>query len=66
MRESPVKSTTQIGRFYHVTFQNSGHERGKLPGCNLGMKLKCQIGVKNRLVYQSIATLAIKFATIGI
>ena len=63
MCESPVKSTTQIGRFYHV---NSGHERGKWPGCNLGMKLKCQIGVKNRLVYQSIATLAIKFAATGI
>ena len=51
--ESPLKSTNQVGRFYHMTFQNGGHDRGKWPGRSLGMKLKCQIaaiGVKNRPV----------------
>ena len=50
---SPPKSTNQVGRFYHMTFQNGGHDRGKWPGRSLGMKLKCQIaaiGVKNRPV----------------
>ena len=64
--ESPLKSTNQVGRFYHMTFQNGGHERGKWPGRSLGMKLKCQIaeiGVKNRPVspHQSMAKFARDF-----
>ena len=60
--ESPLKSTHQVGRFYHMTFQNGGHERGKWPGRSLGIKLKCQIaaiGVKNRPVcpHQSMSLL---------
>ena len=35
--ESPIKSTNYVGRFYHMAFQNGGHERGKWPGCNLNM-----------------------------
>ena len=65
--ESPPKSTNQVGRFYHMTFQNVGHDRGKWPGRRLGMKLKCQIaaiGVKNRPVcpHQSMAKFAAIFA----
>ena len=64
--ESPPRSTNQVGRFYHMTFQNGGHDRGKWPGRSLGMKLKCQIatvGVKNRPVcpHQSMAKLARDF-----
>ena len=35
--ELPIKSTNQVGRFYHMAFHNGGHERGKWPGCILGM-----------------------------
>ena len=34
--ESPVKSTNQVGRFYHMTFQNA-------PRWSPGTKLKCHI-----------------------
>ena len=44
--ESPVESTNQVGRFYHITFQNA-------PRWSPGTRLKCQIaaiGEKNHQV----------------
>ena len=53
--ESPPKSTNQVGRCYHMTFQNGGHDRGKWPGRSLGMRLKCQIAaiVKNQSIVKN-------------
>ena len=63
--ESPLKSTNEVRRFYHMTFQNVGHERGKWRGRSLGVKLKCQIAicVKNRPVrpHQSMGKFAHDF-----
>ena len=55
----PVKSTNQVGRFYHMTFQNAPHWRP-------GTRLKCQmtmIGEKNCQVclHQSVAKIAPDF-----
>ena len=66
--ESPVKLTNQVGRFYHITFQN-------VPRWSQGTRLKCHIaaigekkspgvsasiGGQNRLRF----SLSIKFAAI--
>ena len=57
--ESPAKSTTQVGRLYHMTFQNT-------PRWSPGTSLKCHIvviGEKNRQVcpHQSVAKIACDF-----
>ena len=59
--ESPVKSTNQVRRFYHMTSQNA-------PRWSPGTRFKCHIAAiseKNRQVcpHQSVA---IKFAAIGV
>ena len=62
----PSLPTNQVGRFYHMTFQNAGHERGKWPGRGLGMKLNCQIAAIAKKIaqrpHQSMAKLARVFA----
>ena len=58
--KSPVKSTIQVGRFYHMTFQ-------KAPRWSPGTRLKCHIVAidrrKNRQVcpHQSVAKIASDF-----
>ena len=57
--ESPAKSTNQVGRLYHMTFQNT-------PRWSPGTSLKCHIvviGEKNRQVcpHQSVAKIACDF-----
>ena len=58
--ESPVKSTNQVGRFYHMTLVQNA------PRWSLGTRLKCHIvaiGEKNRQVcpHQSVAKIACDF-----
>ena len=71
-RESPVKSTNQVGRFYHMIFQNGGWQRHLEPANKVEVPHRRDwrknrqvclhpVGGENRVRF----SMAIKFAAIG-